>query len=100
MVIIKQSNIHGKGVFATEKITKGTILQCDVLEVDKGSIVKDYIYPYIGSRVCMHIGFASFLNSSKNPNIKHLKIDVGSNISYFEIISDINIGEELFLNYL
>jgi SET domain-containing protein len=99
VVIIKKSPIHGKGVFVTENIPKGTIITCDILEVQKGKILKDYIYPFIGDRVCIHVGFGSFLNSSKTPNIKHVKIDVESKISYFQITKDVNLGEELFLYY-
>lgn len=99
MVIIKNSNIDGKGVFATEDIKIGTILQCDVLQTND-KILKDYLFPFIGSSTCIHIGFGSFLNSSKTPNLKHLKIDTVEKISYFEVIQDIKINEELTLNYL
>lgn len=100
MVIIKESKIHGKGAFASERIISGTILECDVLEVSKSRVVDDYIFPFIGDRVCIHIGFASFLNSSKNPNVKHLKIDISNMKSYFEAVSDIEVDEEITLNYI
>jgi SET domain-containing protein len=100
MVIIKQSEINGKGVFATQKILKGTLLECDILETPKGKVINDYIFPFIGDRVCLHIGFASFLNSSKNPNIKHIKIDTANLKSYFEILRDIEVDEELTLQYM
>lgn len=99
MVIVKKSPIHGKGVFATEEIKKNTILTCDVIEVPKGKLIDCYIFPYIGNRACIHVGFASFFNSNPNPNVKHLKIDVETNTSYFEILRDISLGEELFLSY-
>ena len=100
MVIIKKSEVHGKGVFALEKIPSDTILTCDVIEVPKGLIINDYIYPYIGDRVCIHAGFGSYFNSSKEPNVAHIKIDITENISYFRTIKNINKGEELFLRYL
>lgn len=100
MVIIKPSNIHGKGVFATENIISGTIIECDILEVPKGRLLDDYIFPFIGNRVCVHIGFASFLNSSKNPSVRHLKMDIETMISYFEVITDIKNGDEITLNYM
>lgn len=100
MVIIKPSTIHGKGVFSLDIIKKDTILVCDVLEVSRTNVVKDYIFPFIGNRVCIHIGFGSFLNSSKTPNIKHLSIDPVLKISKFTILKDIELNEELTLRYL
>ncbi len=100
MVIIKPSLIHGKGVFATQNIKKDEILECDVLEVPKGDIINDYVFPFVGNRVCIHIGFASFLNSSNNPNIKHIKIDTIKKISYFKTLKDIQPNEEITLKYL
>ena len=100
MVIIKQSNIHGKGVFATENISKDTIITCDILEVPKGKILKEYIYPFVGDRVCIHVGFGSFLNSSKTPNLRYKNIDIEKMISYFEVIENIKIGDEITINYM
>ena len=99
MVIIRKSNIHGKGVFATRDIAFGEILECDVLEVTKSPLVEEYIFPFIGSRVCIHMGWPSFLNSSTTPNVKHLKVDVNSKISYFEVVQNIYVGEELTMQY-
>jgi hypothetical protein len=99
-MVIRKSSIHGKGAFATENIERGKILECDVLEIDRSNLVNDYIFPFIGSRVCIHIGWASFLNSSKSPNLKHLRIDTSEKISYFKAIADINIGDELTLSYI
>jgi len=99
VVIVRKSPVHGKGVFTTTEIKKNTILTCDVIEVPKGRTIDNYVFPYIGTRVCIHLGFGSFFNSSLNPNIKHLKIDVESNVSYFEVLRDISLGEELFLSY-
>ena len=100
MVIIKKSKIHVKGSFATKQIKKGTILECDVLEILENELIRDYIFPLIGNRTCLHIGFGSFLNSSDTPNVKHIRIDYNLHMSYFEVISDIEIDEELTLNYL
>jgi len=100
MVIIKKSKIHGKGVFSIKSIPKGTILECDVLRISGTELLSKYAFPFIGSSLCIHIGFASFLNSSKNANLKHIRIDTEEEISYFEVLVDIKEGEELTLNYL
>ena len=99
MVIVKESSIHGKGAFALKDFVKDEILECDVLEITKSPLVENYIFPFIGSRVCIHVGWASFLNSSERPNLRHLRIDTEKNVSYFRIIKDISTGEELTLRY-
>jgi hypothetical protein len=100
MFIIRESNIHGKGAFALKDFLKEQVLECDVLEITKSTIVEDYIFPFIGSRVCIHVGWASFLNSSDTPNLRHLKIDTNKKISYFLVLENISIGEELTMKYL
>ena len=56
MVIIKKSTIHGKGVFTTQFIPSGTLLECDILEVCGVELLDKYVFPYIGTRNCLHIG--------------------------------------------
>lgn len=99
MVVIRKSSIHGKGAFAQKNFSKDEILECDILEITKSSLVENYIFPYIGSRVCIHVGWASFLNSSRDPNLEHLKIDTEKNISYFKVLKNIFSGDELTLRY-
>jgi hypothetical protein len=99
VVVIKKSDIHGKGVFAENFIPKGTILTCDILEIIPHKLINEYVFYYKPDIKYIHIGFGSFLNGSKNFNIKHLKVDMDSKISYFEVMVDVKGGEELFLNY-
>ena len=99
MVVVKESSIHGKGAFALKDFMKDEILECDVLEITKSPLVENYIFPFIGSRVCIHVGWASFINSSPNPNLQHLIIDTKTKISYFKVVQKINVGEELTLRY-
>ena len=99
MVIVRRSTIHGMGVFATKDIPSKFLIECDVLEIQSSQLTKDYEFPFIGNRVCLHIGFGSFLNSSKKPNVKHMAIDTQEKVSYFEALVDIKKGDELFLCY-
>jgi len=60
----------------------------------------EYVLCSVDTKYYIHIGFASFINSSEQPNVKHLNVDFDKNISYFEIISDVQEGEEIFLKYI
>jgi SET domain-containing protein len=98
--IVKKSPIHGKGVFATQYLAKGTILSCDVLPLSTGDpLISKYLFFYRGDSTCIHLGFASFLNSSEDPNLRHFKMDPEENLSYFEVIRDVLPDEELTLLY-
>jgi hypothetical protein len=99
-VEIKQSKIHGKGVFAKVDLSEGTILTCDVILCNEDEYLKKYIFRIqAGFNKCIHIGFGSFLNGSKHPNIRHMYIDPSNLISSFKIIKEIKKGEELTLFY-
>jgi hypothetical protein len=100
MVIVKDSPVHGKGVFSTCFLKAGTILACDVLEVSRDLRIMEYVLCSVDTKYYIHIGFASFINSSEHPNIEHLSVDFNKNISYFKITSDVQEDEEIFLNYL
>jgi len=104
MIEVRKSNIHGRGVFATQFIPKGTELICDVILINKTlqNNLKDidiYSFPWDRTHYSMCIGFASFFNHNRIPNVKDSKIDKMNLKSYFMTINDINTDEELFMNY-
>lgn len=96
---IKSSPVHGKGVFSTTRIKAGTELTCDVIKIDPNYLYR-YHYPYGDKKddfvIC--IGFGSFLNHSRNPNIKFVTI-TDDFVAHFTTIRDIKKGEELMLKY-
>jgi len=103
MVEVRESDIHGKGVFATKIINSGFEFSCDVLPIKSENITIDlenHIFPYFGGKEkCICIGFPTYFNHSKTPNVKILKLDREKQIKTFITLSDINIGEELTLYY-
>ncbi len=104
MIEVKKSNVHGRGVFATENIPRGTELSCDVILIEK-CLEKNHIdiniysFPWNKTHYSICMGFASFFNHSRTPNIKNKRIDKEHLKDYFITIKDINIGEELFIDY-
>lgn len=104
MIEIKKSDIHGRGVFTTEFIPKGTEFICDVVIIPKEiniitKYINIYIFPWSNTHYSICFGFASFFNHNNIPNVKNFKIDKENLKSYFITLNDINIGNELFINY-
>ncbi len=98
---IKQSPVHGRGVFAKSLIKKEQEIDCDVITVPGNNIEhKDYYYPWEGSKVkSMCIGFGFFLNHSTKPNMIIHKVDRIKLVKTFKALCDIEEGSEIFINY-
>ena len=104
MVEIFKSDINGRGVFATQNIPKGTELICDVVLIKKEyekqfECINMYSFPWDREYYSICIGFASFFNHNRTPNVKNFKIDKINLKDIFVTIKDINTGEELFIDY-
>jgi SET domain-containing protein len=104
MVEIRKSDIQGRGVFATQFIPKGTKLSCDVVLINKNlydnfEVINIYAFPWDKDNYSICFGFASFINHSKTPNIRNFNIDKENLKDYFITLFDININNELLLDY-
>ena len=101
MIEIKNSDIHGKGVFSTEYLPAGTLLVCDVIVFPKDIIIDSvYRYPWYRDDGCICAGFGSFLNHSNEPNIVISSIDKKNLTKTFKTILDINMGCEILMKYM
>ena len=102
-IIIKRSQIHRWGIFAREKISKYEIIEespyffipSDEMELSPSSI--PYSYDLHGDSI-IGMGNAGLYNHSFNPNVD-CQIDKVNEIITHYAIKDINVGEELTLNY-
>ena len=111
---LKPSGVHGIGVFAIRDIPKGCKdifsknvgewIKLPIADVEKlpehsRSLVetycvydeKDYYVPDYGFKV---VDMVNYLNHSSRPNL--ISVNDGE---YFEAITDIPAGSELFVNY-
>lgn len=78
---VKDSEIHGKGVFAKENIEKGKkSLACILTD-------EEFLYSDLGK----------YINHSKSPNCK--LVDDGSRNFLVVAINDINEGDEILVDY-
>ena len=104
MVEIRNSLVHGRGVFALCNIDKNIEICCDVITIPKNTqvlsdILRIYEYPWDKDYYSIMFGFGSFLNHSKNFNLKLHRIDIINKKVYFITIKSINIDEEIFIQY-
>ena len=101
-LIIKKSDVHGKGVFASADIPLGTKLVCGILKIPKTNTpleLKLYTYPFDISYNSICIGFGNFFNHRETPNIKVHELNKINMTITFIVLSDIKENSELFLYY-
>lgn len=91
-LVVKQSRVHGKGLFAGQEITEG-----DVVGICKTR------------RSWLHDGYTLWLEDAKNPvkvtcKLKYINHSKSPNVAYYDSLEvvalrDIRIGEELLHDY-
>jgi hypothetical protein len=98
----------GRGVFTSEKIKAGTVVeispvivmnQSDRLLLDQ-TLLHDYIFEW-GSRrkqCCMALGYIPIYNHSYTSNCEY-EMDYDSELMTITTVRAIQAGEELFINY-
>lgn len=106
LVIVNESNIHGRGVFSIDNLPKGTTLTCDVMLIHKSELkyvknmnLNHYLYPWDNNSASICMGFGSYFNHSINPNIKSLSIDKIRKTHTFITTTKIKKNTELTIKY-
>ena len=108
-IYVESSPIHGLGVFASEDINEGEILEvCPVIDMgmrfgDTSHILIDYRFnwPQGGSpwdKQVVSTGFALLYNHSNTPNAAW-RSNLENNTFEFYSIKNIKAGEEVFVWY-
>lgn len=102
---VRDSPVHGRGVFATEDIKENVVVEeSHLVETEVGPGCNKYTldrYFWSGLKEGTHLislGLASVFNSSETPNLKFEYI-VEENIYRFTTTRLIHKDEELFINY-
>jgi SET domain-containing protein len=103
MIRMKKTIDKGWGVFATQPIEPGTLIECCPVFVfrvslaDAKSGLRDYLWEW-GDEVAVATGFGSLYNHSYYPNAHHAKhLDLEE--IHFHALRDISVGEEITINY-
>jgi len=105
---IASSPNRGRGVFTTESITKGTVIEIAPVIVmnaaDRINLEKTLLYDYIfewgedQKSAAVGLGYISIYNHAKQPNCIY-EMDFEFETITIKTIKDIEVGEELFINY-
>ena len=107
-LFVKDSSIHGRGVFTSRPIPRGKIIELApliVLNEQDSSLIKEsslYSYYFLHGRraeICVvGLGYASLYNHQYPANAKY-KFRLSKNQMEFSAFRDIEAGEEITINY-
>lgn len=105
-IYVDDSPVHGRGVFAAEKIKSGEILEeCHYIKVPEDiqypQILSDHFFswPKGESGLVICLGFGSIFNHSDNLYNADWETDTKKNKIIFFATRNIEVGEEIFTNY-
>jgi len=108
ILTIAPSPNRGRGVFATEPITIGTVIEiAPVIVVDniqRAKLEETLLYDYIfewgedHKSAAIGLGYLSMYNHAIEPNCRY-DMDYEAETMSITTIKSIEVGEELFINY-
>lgn len=99
-LVVKKSSTHGYGVFATQSIKKGEIIEeCYIIISRKGGdkALEDYYFDVKG-KYGIFTGFGIIYNHSDDPNADYT-INVNRRLATIKAKRSIRKGEEIHISY-
>lgn len=107
-IFFAPSNLGGRGVFTSEPITEGTLLEiCPVIvlpEEELALIHQSYLHDYYffwgeeEKQCAIALGFGSLYNHSYDANAEYI-LDLDENTIDFYSVKAIEAGAEITVNY-
>lgn len=107
-LVVAESGNKGRGVFTTENIKSGTVIEVSpVLELTKKerkTVEKTKLYHYIFEwgknlkKAALALGYVSMYNHSYDANCEY-EMDYDANTMTIRTIRPVKKGQELFINY-
>ncbi len=105
---VAPSKNKGRGVFTSDPIAKGSLIEVSPVIVMSGeerklldqTLLHDYIFEwgYEKDKCCMALGYVPVYNHSSKANCDY-EMDYESEIIIIKTLRDISGGEELTINY-
>lgn len=101
-VVIKKDPVKGRGVYASEKISKGELIEvCELIIVDMENIsgeLERYAYYYTRNQAAIALGNGSLFNHSQKAN-SEFSINYKQQRLYIRAKKTIKPGDEITINY-
>ncbi len=96
---VKQSSVHGYGVFAGKAIKKGELIEECYMLISKGGdkVLEDYYFDAKG-KYAMFLGYGCIYNHSDDPNADY-KLNIKQRVVTIKATRNIKKGEEIFVTY-
>ncbi|MEN9685051.1 MAG: hypothetical protein RLZZ28_837 [Bacteroidota bacterium] len=105
---VAPSDQRGRGVFSTEKIEAGTVIEISPVLVlsaeERKTVEKTLLFDYIfewgidKKEACVALGYLSMYNHSYRANCEY-EMDFDNLLMTVKTVRTIEAGEELFFNY-
>ena len=108
ILVVAPSDKRGRGVFASEKIAAGTVIEISPVLVlsagDRKHVEKTVLFDYIfewgkkRKKACIALGYLSLYNHAYDANCEY-EMDYDTKLMSIKTVREIQTGEELFVNY-
>jgi hypothetical protein len=100
-----RQNQRGRGVFAKARIREGDIVEESPMLVipsnewqkAKDTLLYEYVFPW-GNGVAIALGYGSLFNHKYEANVEYVRPSKRL-VTQFIALREIEVGEELFINY-
>jgi hypothetical protein len=108
MYQIKTTDQFGRGLYATETIRpRRVVMRCELLVLSPTDTVivnatelKHYTFVFNSNQDCLVLGLGEIFNHSDKPNVSYQIVDFeGRKVMQFVSLSQIEPGQQLFINY-
>lgn len=104
-ITVRDSGETGRGVFATESIKRGEVIEVAPVLVlqftdfidTRWNLLFEY-YFWMDDEVVLALGYGSMYNHSISANAEY-KINIKNKSITFKAIKEIKVGEEILFNY-
>lgn len=107
-LFVGPASIGGRGMFTSENIDEGTVIETSPVIVMSGqerklldqTLLHDYIFEWGGKKdqCCMALGYVPLYNHSYRSNCEY-EMDFENQLIRVKTVRFIKTGEELFINY-
>jgi SET domain-containing protein len=108
ILFIAPSGFRGRGVYTSEPIPAGTVIEISPVlvlsETERKEVEKTTLYNYIfewgddNKQACVALGYVSMYNHSYHSNCEY-DMDFDAELITIKTVKPIPKGEEIFINY-